>query len=96
VSKIAAIRRMPRPASASEALIGREGTVLGAGLTPDGIVRVASEEWQATTGGGSVPSGARVRVTAMQGFRLTVEPVGDATTPVGDPLPQGARGGRTT
>jgi membrane-bound serine protease (ClpP class) len=96
VSKIAAIRRMPRPASASEALIGREGTVLGAGLTPDGIVRVASEEWQATTGGGSVPAGARVRVTAMKGFRLTVEPVGEATTPVGDPLPQGARGGRTT
>ena len=46
VAKVLAIRHMP-PAQGAETIVGQEGVALGAGSTPDGIVRVASEEWRA-------------------------------------------------
>lgn len=40
-----------------------------------GRVRVETEEWRATTDGGTIPVGTEVRVTAIRGARLVVEPV---------------------
>jgi membrane-bound ClpP family serine protease len=73
--------------------VGSEGVVVGRDLAPEGVVRVASEEWQAiAAGGGTVPTGARIRVTEVNRLLLTVEPVGDdaTTTPAGSAAP-GAR-----
>ena len=57
--------------------VGLEGMVLQ-DIDPDasaGIVRVESEEWRATTPDGSiVPAGTHVRVVAMRGARMVVEP----------------------
>ncbi|MGZ5213194.1 MAG: NfeD family protein [Actinomycetota bacterium] len=44
VSKLIAIRHVPPVPHGAEALIGKEGVVLGAGLGAEGVVRVASEE----------------------------------------------------
>ncbi len=40
-----------------------------------GRVRVETEEWRATTDGDTIPIGTEVRVTAIRGARLVVEPV---------------------
>jgi len=54
--------------------VGREGIALASGLTPSGVVRVESEEWKAVSGEGTIMGGAKVRVTGIDGFVLTVEP----------------------
>jgi membrane-bound serine protease (ClpP class) len=73
--KVLAIRRKPA-AQGAESIVGRTGITIGAGLNPDGIVRVASEEWRATTADGStIPAGAPVRVARLDGLTLTVEAV---------------------
>ncbi len=46
VAKALAMRHLPPPQGA-EAVVGREGVVLAGGLDPDGVVRVAAEEWRA-------------------------------------------------
>ena len=57
-----------------ETVVGQTGVALGAGLTPNGIVRVASEEWRATSAdGSSIPAGAPVTVTRLDGLVLTVD-----------------------
>ncbi len=64
---------------------GRIGTATEA-LSPDGRVRLGSEDWRATAAAdaGSIQEGASVRVIAIDGLRLTVEPVAnDAATPEG-------------
>ena len=66
------------PAQGPEAVVGREGVVLAGGLTPDGRGQVAAEEWKATTDSGSVPEGAKIRVTKLDGLVLTVEPLDTA------------------
>jgi membrane-bound ClpP family serine protease len=43
-------------------------------LEPNGIVQVASEEWSAESVGGVARRGDRVRVVAMEGLKLKVEP----------------------
>ncbi len=91
VTKALAIGRMP-PAQGAGKVIGLEGVVIGSGLAPDGVIRVAAEEWQATSDSGSIPVGAPVRVTALKGLRLTVEPI-DGITPAAETLPQASRGG---
>jgi membrane-bound serine protease (ClpP class) len=86
------LRRRP-PLQRPGAAVGSEGVVVGRDLAPEGVVRVASEEWQAiAAGGGTVPTGARIRVTEVNRLLLTVEPVGDdaTTTPAGSAAP-GAR-----
>jgi membrane-bound serine protease (ClpP class) len=44
-------------------------------LEPAGTVQVASEEWSAESVGGAARRGERVRVVAMEGLKLKVEPV---------------------
>jgi membrane-bound serine protease (ClpP class) len=73
VSKALAMRHLP-PAQGAEAIIGREGVVLGGGLDPDGVVRVASEEWRAIAPH-PLPPGTEIRVTKLDGLVLTVEPL---------------------
>ena len=75
----AALRaRLRRPATGREALIGEVGTVRRP-LTPDGMVFLDGELWQATAAGGrgtpvEVPAGTPVAVTAVDGLRLIVRP----------------------
>jgi membrane-bound serine protease (ClpP class) len=70
-------RRMPRERENAR-LIGAEGVVTRT-LKPDGSVLVASESWSATTNAGTIAKGTTVRVSAMQGLRLIVEPVTQTT-----------------
>jgi membrane protein implicated in regulation of membrane protease activity len=80
------MRHLP-PAQGAEAVVGRAGVVLSGGLDPEGVVRVAAEEWRATTDSGSVPEGAKIRVTRLDGLVLTVEPLDTEHTPTGDASP---------
>jgi len=90
VAKALAMRHLP-PAQGPEAVVGREGVVLAGGLDPEGVVRVAAEEWKARSAGGSIPDGSRIRVTRLDGLVLTVEQLGSEHAPTGGVLP--ARGG---
>ena len=66
-----------------ERLIGSEGVVIEA-LEPRGLARVAAEMWAATLPAGEtgrVAPGAIVRVLAIQGLTLVVEPIMLATEP---------------
>jgi membrane-bound serine protease (ClpP class) len=74
VSKALAMRHLP-PAQGPQAIVGHEGVVLAGGLDPEGVVRVAAEEWKAISPTGSLPAGARIRVTRLDGLVLTVEPL---------------------
>ncbi len=65
--------------TSSEALIGQTVLVTQA-LDPTGEVVVAGERWQASaTGGQVVDSGAEVVIRSVEGLRLGVEPIDDAT-----------------
>jgi len=90
------LRHQPPVTGGIERLVGATGVVLGSGLHPEGVVRVAAEEWQALAAGGAgIPAGTRVRVTAVEGLGITVEPVGhDETSPAGSAAP--GLGERTT
>jgi membrane-bound serine protease (ClpP class) len=90
VSKALAMRHLP-PAQGPEAIVGREGVVLGAGLDPEGVVRVAAEEWKATTDSGPIAGGTRIRVTRLDGLVLTVEPLTSEHAQIGGATP--TRGG---
>jgi len=92
VSKALAMRHLP-PAQGPEAVVGREGVVLTGGLDPEGVVRVAAEEWMARSASGFIPEGSQIRVTRLDGLVLTVEPLGSEHAPTGGALP--ARGGNT-
>jgi membrane-bound serine protease (ClpP class) len=65
-----------------ETLLGREGVVVR-DMEPRGVVQVAAEEWTADAVRGTPRRGDRIRVVALDGLRLKVEPVDE-------PLPQGA------
>jgi membrane-bound serine protease (ClpP class) len=90
VAKALAMRHLP-PAQGPQAVIGREGVVLGNGLDPEGVVRVAAEEWKAMSTTGPVPPGTKVRVTRLDGLVLTVEPLESEHASAGGVTP--ARGG---
>ena len=90
VSKAFAMRHMPPPLGPHE-VVGREGVVLSSGLDPEGVVRVAAEEWKAIAPGGSIPPGTKVRVTRLDGLVLTVEPLEHEHAPTGGAAP--AQGG---
>ena len=75
VAKALAMRHLP-PAQGPQAIVGREGVVIGTGLDPEGIVRVAAEEWKATSTAGPMSAGTKIRVTKLDGLVLTVEPLG--------------------
>lgn len=71
------IRAQMRPARMEvKSLVGRQGVARTA-LTPRGTVQLASELWTAELerGAGNVEAGARVEVTAVDGFHLVVRRV---------------------
>ena len=78
-------------AQGPEAVIGRDGVVLAGGLDPEGVVRVAAEEWRARSEAGPLPQGTRIRVTKLDGLVLTVEPLQPEHAPTGGAAP--AQGG---
>jgi membrane-bound serine protease (ClpP class) len=92
VAKALAMRHLP-PAQGPEAVIGKEGVVLTGGLDPEGVVRVAAEEWKARSATGSIPEGSGIRVTRLDGLVLTVEPLASEHEHAGGALP--VRGGNT-
>ena len=49
--------------------------MLAGGLDPEGVVRVAAEEWKATSTSGLIPGGSKIRVTRLDGLVLSVEPL---------------------
>ena len=89
VSKLLAIRRIPPIPHGADALIGKEGVVIGAGLGPHGVVRVASEEWRAVSSSGPLPRNTRIRVIGLDGLVLTVEPLIDEHVPASAPVEGG-------
>jgi membrane-bound serine protease (ClpP class) len=74
-------RKLP-PGTSSQNIVGLVGHAV-TDLSPDGVVQVAAETWSATS---SVPmaKGEKVRVTAIEGLRLLVEPAAEM---VEDPAP---------
>jgi membrane-bound serine protease (ClpP class) len=90
VAKALEMRHMPPPLG-PEAIVGREGVVLADGLDPEGVVRVAAEEWRARATSGSIPEGSRIRVTSLDGLVLTVEELHPEHAPTGGAAP--AQGG---
>ena len=76
VTKVMRMRHMP-PAQGPDAVIGKEGVAIAGGLHPDGVVRVASEEWRAVTSDGRpLAGGTAVKVTKLEGLVLTVDAIG--------------------
>jgi membrane-bound serine protease (ClpP class) len=73
VARALAMRHLP-PAMGAHSVVGREGVVLAGGLDPEGVVRVAAEEWRATAPAPLAP-GTKVRVTKLDGLVLSVEPL---------------------
>jgi membrane-bound serine protease (ClpP class) len=75
----AAIRmRKQRPASEPGPAIGTPGVVVR-DLDPLGVVLVAAEEWTAQSRDGqTIGKGSPVRVTKVEGLRLTVQPVDES------------------
>lgn len=77
VSRIALKDRSEPPRAGYEHLIGSEGEVRSA-LSPIGQVYLDGSLWRARAEGGDgvrVPAGDRIRVIAMDGLTLTVEPI---------------------
>jgi membrane-bound serine protease (ClpP class) len=92
VSKLLAIRHVPPVPHGADALIGKEGVVLGSGLGPEGVVRVGSEEWHALSSSGPLRGDTRIRVTGLTGLQLTVEPIIDEPVPASVPAEGGTTG----
>jgi membrane-bound serine protease (ClpP class) len=67
-------RRQPPSPHPTSKLIGAEGLVQRA-LDPTGIVRAEGEAWTARAKRAPVPEGARVRIVAVDGLTLEVEPI---------------------
>jgi membrane-bound serine protease (ClpP class) len=75
VAKAIQIRHMP-PAQGRDRIIGEEGVAIASGVDArGGQVRVDAEAWRAIAPGGPIAPGAKVRVTALDGLVLTVEPL---------------------
>jgi membrane-bound serine protease (ClpP class) len=62
-----------KPEAGAEALVGLIGVAMS-DLNPTGTVRARGETWSATTTAGLVPRGAAVRVIAVRGITLEVQP----------------------
>lgn len=55
-----------------ESMVGLEG-IAAARLSPQGVVQVRGELWQAASVDGDIEKGARVRVVAQEGLKLKVK-----------------------
>ncbi len=83
VAKAMQIRRMPPPRG-PERIVGQDGMAIAEGVNRrGGQVRVDAEAWRAVSPRGPIPPGAKVRVTAVDGLVLTVEPLADEHAQVG-------------
>ena len=91
-SKLLALRHIPPVPHGADALIGKDGVVVGSGLGPTGVVRIAAEEWRATSPAGPLLGGTRIRVTALDGLVLTVEPFSDEHVSASAPAEGGTTG----
>jgi membrane-bound serine protease (ClpP class) len=85
VAKALAIRH--RPPVQLRPILGSSGVALSTVTPTAGLVRVAAEEWQATTPNGEIDQGVQIRVTAIDGLMLTVEPATDEHAPARDSAP---------
>ena len=83
LQKIVVARRKPY-AAGEESLIGVVGTVREP-LNPTGMVFVDGALWQATAPNGPVAAGTKVRVVAVDGLRLRVEPLTEQPGRAGGP-----------
>lgn len=70
VVKVLQARRY-KPATGKENMVGRLAMTRSE-LSPEGMVFVEGELWQATSDNGAIPSGQPVRVVAADGLRLKV------------------------
>lgn len=68
-----------RPVSGLEGMVGDVGESLNA-LNPTGSVLVHGEIWQARSVGRPIEKGEKVRVVAMEGLSVAVEPVEEAAS----------------
>jgi membrane-bound serine protease (ClpP class) len=78
--------RHRRAETRTDRIVGAEGVVVR-DIDPTGVVLVASEEWTAETPSGPIRKGERVRVVALRGIRLKVEPATERTP--ASPAPEG-------
>ena len=93
VAKAIQLRHVP-PVETRK-IVGADGVALATGVGPNGgQVRVASEQWQAVAPGGPIPGGAPIRVMALDGLMLTVEPASTEHVSAGQQAP--AEEGGTT
>jgi membrane-bound serine protease (ClpP class) len=76
LSRVVQLHRR-RPVTGEEGLVGKIGHTLSA-LDPYGKVKVHGEYWDARSTGAPVAERAEVRVVAVSGRRIDVEPVGGA------------------
>ena len=76
----AVVRAQRTPASKPDDLVGREAVVVR-DLDPEGVVLIAAEEWSAVSDRGVVPKGSHVRIAAVEGLELRVEPMEPASLP---------------
>ena len=76
----AVVRAQRTPASKPDDLVGREAVVVR-DLDPEGVVLIAAEEWSAVSDRGVVPKGSHVRIAAVEGLELRVEPMESASLP---------------
>jgi membrane-bound serine protease (ClpP class) len=60
-----------KPVTGVEGIVGELGEVM-TDLAPEGQVRVHGEIWKATSDGGTIPRGARIRVKQVDSLRLIV------------------------
>jgi len=86
VAKAIQLRHVP-PVETRK-IVGADGVALATGVGPNGgQVRVASEQWQAVAPGGPIPGGAPIRVMALDGLMLTVEPASTEHVSAGQQAP---------
>lgn len=76
-----------KPVTGSERFIGLVGTVVEPVEPDGGMLFVLGEWWRAVRAGdgrlGPLPKGLRVRIIAVEGLRLIVEPADEAANPAG-------------
>jgi len=86
VAKAIQLRHVP-PVETRK-IVGADGVALATGVGPNGgQVRVAAEQWQAVAPGGPIPGGAPIRVMALDGLMLTVEPASTEHVSAGQQAP---------
>jgi len=68
--------------SGADSIVGMIGEARS-DLDPKGMVFVLGELWEGTSHSGPIAQGEQVRVTALHGIRLDVEPASAAEVPPG-------------